>query len=548
MRTRAWCWLGLAWLLLIGSCNPSRGHVDEHGEGLPDLDVVPPPPPCEEGRVRCNPDRNGTERCEKSVWVKEDQCNVANGDACMDGRCLTACQLIGPGNVGCSFYPANLWSTSLVGDFGIVVTNTSNRLIAKAALSDASGPIESQDVPPGGAAIFRLPHSTNKLEQTESAEKGFHLTSTAPVAVYQFHPIDASLVYSGSATLLLPEHVMGKRYFVMSYTYNAEHITFPPQGAGLLAVMAMTNDTVVEVTVPVSTARGANVPFLRAGETLRRVLKRLEVLQIVHAQSREDISGATIKASAPVVVYGGAGGVTIPTSAIGGNHLGVQMFPVETWGKRYIGAKAKQRNATDRDYYRIVASVDNTNITMKSSVPLPAVRPLNRSDIYEFTTDQNFIIESDQPILVFQYMPAWGNLSGRYDPKEFPNGVSPRCPFVGTADDVKCLGDANITPLVPIEQYRNDYVFYVPTTYQYDYINITAPKDAVVQLDGQPLSTPFLGIADGSMARAIVPIDKPGNHRVTSNKAFGLLGYGYSYATSYSYVGGLNLAKINPIE
>ncbi|HNN51304.1 MAG TPA: IgGFc-binding protein, partial [Pseudomonadota bacterium] len=333
-----------------------------------------------------------------------------------------------------------------------------------------------------------------------------------------------------------------------SYTYNAEHMTFPPQGAGLLAVMALTDDTMVEVTPPVATAKGPGVPALRAGETVRRLLKRLEVMEIVQANSREDISGAVVKASAPVVVYGGAGGVTIPASAVGGNHLGVQMFPLETWGKRYVGAKVKQRNLSDKDYYRIVASVDNTNVTIKSTTMLPAVPPLSKGQIYEFATDADFVVESDQPILVFQYMPAWGNLTGRYDPKEFPSGVSARCPFIGTADDVKCLGDANITPLVPVEQYRNDYIFYVPQTYSYDFINVTAAPDAKLSLDGQAITTPFRGIADGTIGRMIIRIEKPGNHRITSTKPFGLLGYGYAYATSYSYAGGLNLDKINPIE
>ena len=250
-------------------------------------------------------------------------------------------------------------------------------------------------------------------------------------------------------------------------------------------------------------------------------------MEIAQANSREDISGAIVKSSAPVVVYGGAGGVTIPASAVGGNHLGVQMFPLETWGKRYVGAKVKQRNASDKDYYRIVASVDNTNVTLKSTTALPPVRPLSKGEIYEFSTDADFVVDADQPILVFQYMPAWGNLSGRFDPKEFPSGVSARCPFLGTSDDVKCLGDANITPLVPIEQYRSDYIFYVPQTYSYDFINVTAAPDAKLTLDGQAVSAMFRPIGDGTLGRAIVRIDKPGNHRITATKPFGLLGYGF---------------------
>ena len=68
-------------------------------------------------------------------------------------------------------------------------------------------------------------------------------------------------------------------------------------------------------------------------------------------------------------------------------------------------------------------------------------------------------------------------------PADFPDGAPDNCTqFAGTSQDVKCLGDANITPLVPVEQYRNDYIFYVPQTYTYNYIHVTAPLDAKLVL------------------------------------------------------------------
>jgi hypothetical protein len=314
-------------------------------------------------------------------------------------------------------------------------------------------------------------------------------------------------------------------------------------------VVGLQDNTYVEVTTPVATKSGPGVPALQAKETLKRFINRFEVLELMQINSHEDISGATVKASAPVAVYGGAGGVSIPASAIGGNHLGVQMFPLETWGKRYLAAKVKQRNASDKDYYRIVASVDDTHITLTGGPNLPRTIPtLQKSQIFEFSTDSDFAVEADQPILVFQYMPAWGNLSGRYSPADFPTGVSPSCPFAGGPDDVKCLGDANITPLVPTEQYRNDYIFYVPQTYTYNYIHVTAPLDSKLVLDGTPVTEALRPIGTTGFGRAIAPLKMPGNHRITADKPFGLIGYGYSYATSYSYAGGLNLERINPIE
>ena len=539
-------------VLLGGSCSPGSRFIDGDTP-MEEADMSIPPLTCTKGRLRCTANRDGTEECDGKTWQAKDQCNTKMGDTCVEGVCRTQCDLVSRGNVGCSFYPVNLWSTSTDGMLGIVATNTSDTLSADVTLEGPVHPTPSatQTIPPGGAVIFRIPHGEAKLTQTEQSMKGMHLSSTNPVAVYQFHPIDAATVFSGSATLLLPEHVMAKNYFVMSYTYNAELITSPPQGQGLLAVVALSDNTRVEVTVPVETMSGPGVPGLKPGQTMTRTLNRLEVLEVAQLKSREDISGATVKASAPVAVFGGAGGVSIPASAIGGNHLGVQMFPLETWGKRYMAAKSKQRNSTDKDYYRIVASVDNTTITLKGlSGGLPLTIPkLNHGQTFEFSTATEFIIEADQPILAFQYMPAWGNLSGPYDASQFPDGLPDGpCTFRGGPDNVKCLGDANITPLIPIEQFRSDYIFYVPKTYKYNYVNVYGPMDTTLMLDGSPVSEPFKHLGD-NLGVAIVRIKQDGmNHRMTANNPFGIIGYGYAFATSYSYAGGLNLAKINPIE
>jgi hypothetical protein len=303
----------------------------------------------------------------------------------------------------------------------------------------------------------------------------------------------------------------------------------------------------VEVTVPVATKPGPGVPGVGPGQTLRRRLDRLDVLEVIQSNSLDDVSGAFVKASAKVAVFGGAGGVTIPRTAVGGNHLGIQMFPLETWGKRYVAAKFKQRNRTDKDYYRILASIDNTKVELRGAASLRPVPVLRRGSYHEFNTDADFEIVADQPIAVFQYMPAWGNLTGRYDPADFPDGVWSGCPYRGTDHDVQCIGDANMAPLIPVEQYRSDYIFYVPRTYTYDYIQVTAPLGTTLAIDGDPATEALRPIGDTRLGRAIVRM-KPGNHRITGSMPFGLIGYGYAYATSYSYAGGLNLEKINPIE
>ena len=499
---------------------------------------------CTQNDLRCSTDGRNVEICNGKSWTVKTNCNAAVGEVCRAARCAGLCDDLPTGSSGCSFYPSNLWSTSTDGQLGIVASNTSNAFSADVTLSDASGNIQTQTAPPGGLVIFKVDHSRNKLNQTELGKKGFHLSSTAPVAVYQFHPIDAAQVFSGSATLLLPEHVMAQNYVSVAYTYNADLITEPAQGQGVLAVVGISDNTTVDITVPVATMAGTGVKALAAGETLHTTINRLDVLEIAHKNSHEDISGAIIKSSAPVVVYGGAGGVSIPSTATGGNHLGTQMLPLTTWGKHYVGSKFKQRNSTDQDYYRILASVDNTTVSfVGDTAKLPAAQVLKKGQFFEFHTDLDFEINADQPILTMQYMPAWGALSGSFSSADFPNGTPAGCPY--GALNVKCLGDANMATLVPIEQYLKDYLFYVPQTYAYNFITVVAPLGTALMLDGRAVTDALRPLGAGTLGRVILTV-QPGNHRITGDQAFGLMSYGYAWATSYSYPGGLNLATINP--
>ena len=114
-------WIGLGVGLgagLLSGCRAGLGGVDENTLP-PDLAVLPPPPPpCQAGRRRCTADRDATEMCDGMTWQRAKACDLAGGESCVEGVCKKACELVTRGNVGCSFYPVNLWSTSLVGNLG----------------------------------------------------------------------------------------------------------------------------------------------------------------------------------------------------------------------------------------------------------------------------------------------------------------------------------------------------------------------------------------------------------------------------------------------
>jgi hypothetical protein len=109
-------------------------------------------------------------------------------------------------------------------------------------------------------------------------------------------------------------------------------------------------------------------------------------------------------------------------------------------------------------------------------------------------------------------------------------------------------GDPALTLAVPVEQYRTEYLFHAPINYEVQYVNVTAPNGALVELDGRPVTLTPIGTTGWSMAR--VPLDLgprgDGNHTIRSSMGFGITVYGYGQYTSYWYTGGLNLQHVAP--
>jgi len=101
---------------------------------------------------------------------------------------------------------------------------------------------------------------------------------------------------------------------------------------------------------------------------------------------------------------------------------------------------------------------------------------------------------------------------------------------------------------VPRAQYRDNYIFSVSRTYDFNFVNVVAEAGTTVLLDGEPLpDSAFSDIAATSLrvARHMLPADRD-VFRIESTRPFGIVVYGYGAFTSYMYPGGLDLKKIAP--
>jgi hypothetical protein len=107
------------------------------------------------------------------------------------------------------------------------------------------------------------------------------------------------------------------------------------------------------------------------------------------------------------------------------------------------------------------------------------------------------------------------------------------------------MGDPAMVIAVPVEQFRTDYLFHAPPSYDLNYAEVIAPTGAIVKLDGALLEG-FEATPDPTrmIARVALGIGIAGNHRITASAPVGVSVYGYGQYTSYWYPGGLDLEPI----
>ncbi|MFO0749593.1 MAG: IgGFc-binding protein [Myxococcota bacterium] len=100
------------------------------------------------------------------------------------------------------------------------------------------------------------------------------------------------------------------------------------------------------------------------------------------------------------------------------------------------------------------------------------------------------------------------------------------------------IGDPAMWLVSPAEQFRDRYVFLVPSGYVHDYVNLVAKPGTEVQLDGRPLAPTWRDV--GGFRVATVEVDA-GVHRLVATQPVGASVYGFDDDVSYGYAAGMNL-------
>jgi hypothetical protein len=273
-----------------------------------------------------------------------------------------------------------------------------------------------------------------------------------------------------------------------------------------------------------------------------------------------DFTGVEITADSEVAVFGGHVCTYIPHGVMSCDHLETINLPVETWRNEYLGVHTVWRgNAqSEVNYYRVQASEDDTTLTfdpplrdiatfgpVESSLPdcrhMGRTPVLHRGEWCEFGTRTDFHLTGDHPIALTQFISGAATTGG--SDLSPPPGAS---------------ADPSMSIVPPAEQYRTEYQFLMPDTYEKQYVVFVHPGGSLLEVDGVSVSaaemgnaarTPYLveqerQIGASRWYRTVVRLG-PGGHFVSDllQEPFGINVHAYNEFVSYAYPGGMNLTK-----
>lgn len=476
------------------------------------------------------------------------------------------------------------------------------------------------EVGAGELRVVNLPRAD--LNGTMIGPLGYQIISDVPITAYQFNPLENEQVFSNDASLLLPINVLGKDYLVMS-----REQTFDILRTFVTVVAVRPGDTEVVVRTTSVTLPGPGIGGMQKDQQRRFTLKQFDILNLEsrcdsdsrgYCMNIADFTGSEVYANKLIAVFGGSEASNAPNTnhCIEGacwdgsecdtnadcnrnitccaDHLEQQLYPVSTWGQRYVASKSSRRGepmgtGNEPDVWRILASQDNTTVT---TIPhqVNIREPMKRGQWVDFETTEDFEVHADKAILLGQFLAAehapGPNTRGEDEPGDAKTG-----------DPAFMLG-------VPVEQFREDYVILSPDKYEHDFVNVVAPTGSQILFDDTPLPRPdFEAIAEGQYSVMRLQIDDGVHHlrsvaptmgecvireecrgadagctihqdcfdlAQTDKEAwkcklpsdpesetpdigtcegplpkFGTVVYGYDQYVSYGYPGGLNLRRIN---
>ena len=290
------------------------------------------------------------------------------------------------------------------------------------------------------------------------------------------------------------------------------------------------------VTLP-QDAQSSTSPTISilAGSSHDILLNRMQTFLIGRAES--DLTGTRIVSSKPLTVISGHECASIPEYEPFCEPLAEHIPPTTTWGKSFLLAPFGRRDVGQ--YYRIIASMDNTTFTVTcNNFSVSNTSTITGAgNFHEFFTSSTTYCSliSNKPVLVAQL-------------------------GVGRHQDSDTSGDPIISIVPSINQYDNNYTFSTLNSSDFDInvISVTVRPEhyqpSSIHLDAHPITATWNVIYDSQHIivgyGCHVNVSGGSIHTVRHSNPNGRLavmvyGFSSSVGRSYGYLAGL---KFTPLQ
>ena len=477
---------------------------------------------------------------------------------CESGRCVSLCDINSKSAsyIGCEYWAVDLDNAIDAGvydaagqPYAVVLSNTREDVSAnveiytyESAYAAIPAPILSFEIPARELRKIYLPNAcydnghhcaaAYAVNGTTITPSAYYIKSDLPITAAQFNPLDNMDVFSNDASLLLPVSALGRRYMVMTRKQHYDTLR-----AFMTVVAVEAGQTQVTVKSACKTVEGVDVNGnkiypMKKGDTQIFVLNQYDVLNIETDGKGEDLTGSEITADQLISVFAGSEATSVPETdpvTCCADHLEQQLYPIQAWGRKYNAVRTRPRRL-EREAWRILSRVDGTVVKTVPNLFQEESVTLNAGKWIDLLTTESFEIEATSPVLVGQFM------TGEHDPHE-PDTPKPSAGAAGIGDPTYILG-------VPVEQYRKEYSFLVPSKYAKNYITVVAPAGTNVILDGSALPLgDFFEFGSGEYTGLYREMTE-GRHYLSADQPVGLFVYGIDDAVSYGYPAGLDLANL----
>ena len=343
--------------------------------------------------------------------------------------------------------------------------------------------------------------STFQVESNSERNKGIYVKAEGESKIvvyglsYDMHTSDAFLALPCS-NLAVEEY----EYYAMTYPDRR------PQYTSDVLIVGCEDNTLV--TTPSNTI----------------TLNRLETYLI----KSSDSTGMRVTSTKPVSFFSNQKCTDIPTNIRACDHLTEQIPPTSTWGTSFYAASLLGRNSGE--LFRIITAKNSTTVTVNCTT-------FSQAQVYNLSIAGNWqefqiypfsfcTIESSAPILVTQFALGLG------------------------LDNI--TGDPFMMMIPPVEQYSNNYVLNALSNFSTNYITIYVateyyqPNRIFVDDTSQAGSSwTSVYCSNSLLCGYITRVSlRASEHRLyhqDSHARIGVSAYGFSYANSYGYPGGLKL-------